>query len=69
MGVQSQVHKDVFDLPLLRVRRDELLIASAVRAVLGSGSVPYDKADGTGTVEIVTELASWARGKDFFDLK
>ena len=31
--------------------------------------MPYDKADGTGTVEIVTELASWARGKDFFDVK
>jgi polyisoprenoid-binding protein YceI len=44
-----------------------------------SGSVLYDKAAGTGTVEIVTELASidfgmdalsaWARGKDFFDVK
>jgi len=44
-----------------------------------SGKVLYDKAAGTGTVEIVTELASidfgmdalatWARGKDFFDVK
>jgi polyisoprenoid-binding protein YceI len=44
-----------------------------------SGKVLYDKADGTGSVEIVTELASvdfgmdalatWARGKDFFDVK
>ncbi len=44
-----------------------------------SGRVLYDKAAGTGTVEIVTELASidfgmdalsaWARGKDFFDVK
>lgn len=43
------------------------------------GQVLYDKATGTGTVEIVTELASvdfgldalatWARGKDFFDVK
>lgn len=43
------------------------------------GSVLYDKAAGTGTVEIVTELASvdfgmdalatWARGKDLFDVK
>lgn len=43
------------------------------------GQVLYDKAAGTGTVEIVTELASvdfgldalstWARGKDFFDVK
>lgn len=43
------------------------------------GTVLYDKAAGTGTVEIVTELASidfgldalnaWARGKDFFDVK
>jgi hypothetical protein len=42
------------------------------------GNVLYDKADGTGTVEIVTELASidfgmnalasWARGKDLFDV-
>jgi polyisoprenoid-binding protein YceI len=44
-----------------------------------SGKVVYDKAAGTGTVEITTELASidfgmdalaaWARGKDFFDVK
>lgn len=44
-----------------------------------SGKVLYDKTSGTGTVEIVTELASvdfgmdalatWARGKDFFDVK
>lgn len=44
-----------------------------------SGKVLYDKSTGTGTVEIVTELASidfgldalatWARGKDFFDVK
>lgn len=44
-----------------------------------SGKVLYDKAAGTGTVEIVTELASidfgmealaaWARGKEFFDVK
>lgn len=44
-----------------------------------SGKVLYDKATGTGTVEILTELASvdfgmdalatWARGKDFFDVK
>jgi polyisoprenoid-binding protein YceI len=44
-----------------------------------SGTVLYDKAAGTGTVEIVTDLASvdfgmdalatWARGKDFFDVK
>jgi polyisoprenoid-binding protein YceI len=44
-----------------------------------SGKVLYDKAAGTGTVEIVTELASvdfgldalatWARGKDFFDVR
>ncbi len=44
-----------------------------------SGKVLYDKTTGTGTVEIVTELASidfgmdalatWARGKDFFDVK
>lgn len=44
-----------------------------------SGRVLYDKTAGTGTVEIVTELASidfgmdalatWARGKDFFDVK
>jgi len=44
-----------------------------------SGQVLYDKAAGTGTVEIVTELASidfgmdalatWARSKDFFDVK
>jgi polyisoprenoid-binding protein YceI len=44
-----------------------------------SGKVVYDKAAGTGTVEISTELASidfgldalntWARGKDFFDVK
>jgi polyisoprenoid-binding protein YceI len=43
------------------------------------GKVQYDKAAGTGTVEITTELASidfgmdalatWARGKDFFDVK
>ena len=43
------------------------------------GTVLYDKSTGTGTVEIVTELASidfgldalatWARGKDFFDVK
>jgi polyisoprenoid-binding protein YceI len=43
------------------------------------GTVLYDKANGTGTVEIVTELASidfgmnalssWAQGKDFFDVK
>lgn len=43
------------------------------------GKVLYDKAAGTGSVEIVTELASidfgmdalatWARGKDFFDVK
>ncbi|MFM9916974.1 MAG: YceI family protein [Rhizobacter sp.] len=44
-----------------------------------SGKVLYDKSAGTGTVEIVTQLASvdfgmdalatWARGKDFFDVK
>jgi polyisoprenoid-binding protein YceI len=44
-----------------------------------SGKVVYDKEAGTGTVEISTELASidfgldalntWARGKDFFDVK
>lgn len=44
-----------------------------------SGKVLYDKAAGVGTVEIVTELASidfgmdvlntWARGKDFFEVK
>ena len=44
-----------------------------------SGKVLYDKTAGTGTVEVVTELASidfgldalaaWARGKDFFDVK
>jgi polyisoprenoid-binding protein YceI len=44
-----------------------------------SGKVLYDKAAGTGTVEVVTDLASidfgldalaaWARGKDFFDVK
>jgi polyisoprenoid-binding protein YceI len=44
-----------------------------------SGKVLYDKATGTGSVEIVTELASidfgldvlasWARSKDFFDVK
>jgi polyisoprenoid-binding protein YceI len=44
-----------------------------------SGRVLYDKAAGTGTVEVVTELASidfgldalatWARGKDFFDVR
>jgi len=44
-----------------------------------SGQVLFDKAAGTGSVEIVTELASidfgldalaaWARGKDFFDVK
>lgn len=44
-----------------------------------SGKVLFDKAAGTGSVEIVTELASidfgmdalsaWARGKDFFDVK
>jgi polyisoprenoid-binding protein YceI len=44
-----------------------------------SGKVLYDKATGTGSVEIVTELASidfgmdalsaWARGKDFFDVR
>jgi polyisoprenoid-binding protein YceI len=44
-----------------------------------SGKVLYDKAAGTGTVEIVTDLASidfgldalakWARGKDFFDVR
>lgn len=44
-----------------------------------SGKVVYDKATGTGSVEIVSELASidfgmdalatWARGKDFFDVK
>lgn len=44
-----------------------------------SGKVMYDKAAGTGSVEIVTELASvdfgmealatWARGKDLFDVK
>lgn len=43
------------------------------------GQVLYDKAAGTGSVEIVTELASidfgmdalaaWARGKDFFDVR
>jgi polyisoprenoid-binding protein YceI len=43
------------------------------------GKVMYDKTAGTGSVEIVTELASidfgmdalatWARGKDFFDVK
>ncbi|MFM2058909.1 MAG: hypothetical protein RLY71_3294 [Pseudomonadota bacterium] len=44
-----------------------------------SGQVIYDKASGTGQVEVVTELASisfgydaldsWARGADFFDVK
>jgi polyisoprenoid-binding protein YceI len=44
-----------------------------------SGKVLYDKTAGTGSVEIVTELASvdfgldalatWARGKDLFDVK
>ncbi len=44
-----------------------------------SGKLVFDKAAGTGTVEITTELASidfgleqlntWARGKDFFDVK
>jgi polyisoprenoid-binding protein YceI len=44
-----------------------------------SGKVLYDPAAGTGSVEIVTELASidfgldvlaaWARGEDFFDVK
>lgn len=44
-----------------------------------SGKVLYDKAAGTGSVEIVSDLASidfgmdalatWARGKDFFDVK
>ena len=44
-----------------------------------SGKVLFDKATGTGSVEITTELASidfgmdalssWARGKDFFDVK
>ncbi|OYT99922.1 MAG: polyisoprenoid-binding protein [Burkholderiales bacterium PBB1] len=44
-----------------------------------SGKVLYDNATGTGSVEIVTELASidfgmdalntWARGKDFFEVK
>ena len=44
-----------------------------------SGKVLYDKAAGTGTVEVVTELSSidfgldalatWARSKDFFDVK
>jgi polyisoprenoid-binding protein YceI len=44
-----------------------------------SGKLVYDKAAGTGTVEITTELSSidfgqdqlnaWARGKDFFDVK
>ena len=44
-----------------------------------SGKVVFDKAAATGSVEIVTELASidfgmdplarWARGKEFFDVK
>jgi polyisoprenoid-binding protein YceI len=44
-----------------------------------SGKVVYDKASGSGTVEITTDLASidfgqdalngWARGKGFFDVK
>jgi len=44
-----------------------------------SGKVLYDKAAGTGSVEVVSELASidfgmdalatWARGKDFFEVK
>lgn len=44
-----------------------------------SGKVLFDKAAGTGSVEVVTELSSidfgldalatWARGKDFFDVK
>lgn len=44
-----------------------------------SGRLVFDKAAGTGTVEVTTELASidfgldalntWARGKDFFDVK
>ena len=44
-----------------------------------SGKLLFDKTAGTGTVEVVTELASidfgmeqlntWARGKDFFDVK
>ena len=44
-----------------------------------SGTVRYDKAAGTGSVEVTTELASidfgldalsgWARGKDFFDVE
>ena len=44
-----------------------------------SGKLRFDKAAGTGTVEITTEIASvdfgmeplnaWARGKDFFDAR
>lgn len=44
-----------------------------------SGKLMFDKANGTGTVEVITEVASidfgmdqlnaWARGKDFFDVK
>lgn len=44
-----------------------------------SGKILYDKSAGTGTVEVVTELASidfgmdalatWARGKDLFNVK
>ena len=44
-----------------------------------SGKVLYDKSEGSGTVELVTELSSvdfgldavaaWARSKDFFDVK
>ncbi len=43
-----------------------------------SGSIVYDKADGSGSVDVKLDLASidfgleamnaWARGKDFFDL-
>jgi len=43
-----------------------------------SGSIVYDKADGSGSVDVTMDLASidfglaamnaWARGKDFFDL-
>jgi polyisoprenoid-binding protein YceI len=44
-----------------------------------SGQVVYDKATGTGTVEVTVDLAAidfgleimnkWARGRDFFDVK
>ena len=48
------------------------------KMVKNAGSVVYDKATGTGTVELTVDLAGvdfglelmneWARGKDFFDV-